>query len=43
MKAFLAALVFIAVTATGAAVLLNANQQSSAERFATSGVRLESE
>lgn len=43
MKAFLAALVFIAVTASGAAMVLNANQQNVADTFVTSGVRLGSE
>lgn len=43
MNAFIAALAFILVSAVAGSMLLDRIQVSSAERFATSGVRLEAE
>jgi len=40
MKAFLSAVIVSAVIAVGAAYALNTKQQSSAQAFSTSGVRV---
>ena len=40
MKAFVSAVIVAVVLATGAAYVLNTQQQSSAQAFATSGARV---
>ena len=43
MKAFIAAIAFIGLAAVGSAYVLGLYQVSSADKFATLGVRLEAE